>query len=1066
MDTDSLSASYNPRPGKFIVPSRLPDLLRRQRLLDFLHENIHRKLILIAAAAGYGKSSLLMDFAHDTDYPVAWYQLDDADSDLAALALGLVSALKRLYPNFQSVLPSLAARPGANPDDLANAFNREIETTIDEYCVIVLDDFHLIEHSSQIIRFFDVLLAGLPEQAHFIISGRTLPPIRVVSLAARQQVAGLNEERLRFTVDEVKALVEARSKAPLADADAESLVSNTEGWITGILLSAQLMSQGSMSGMLPTRSGDSPVYDFLADEVLDRQPELLKRFLVESAVLPEMEPSVCDSVLGRADSDALLREAEARHLFVNAVGDEFRSYHYHHLFREFLLSRLRAQAPVRLQALQVKAAEWYAVNDMPEAAVTFYLLAGQTTEAAAIAERTAKAMFLSGRFATLQRWAEQLSSAAHDVPRVHLYMAKMQRDVDRLAAELTLDLATQGFVRRDDKVGRLDVDLTRAWWAYIDGEIATARSLAESCLAVSRELGTVVSESIALRYLGLCSTALGKFVEAESYLQEAVNLLDGTSHRFDLATTLDDLANILRLRGQTARSAQTQQLALAAWRQLGAPGPLAMALNNAGFDLYLLGQYESALAIYQEALQWTQKAGNTRIEALIQAGQGDVFADLGDEVLAADLYRQAMAKAEKAGDKGLLAYLYRAMARLNRAAGNFAAALEWLRRADLISGKLPSPLTNTEGLRGIILTEMGRMAEGRRVLEQACAGMARTSGMVDHAQTLFFCACSQFRDGDLEAAIASFSQALSIAEQIGYDLMLVVEALSGADMLDAFASRQDIGLQARSLLMRARNLGIIRERLAGSSAVSVPAQHAALEVRALGQSCVFKDGVEVSQTTWGSQRPRELFFFLVDRAPIARDVVLNTFWPEKPAAKAVNNLYQAMFRIRRALGYDVVTLEQGECRLSSVVAFTYDARRFEAEAQQALALRLGDLRRLELLESAAALYIGEYLADLSVEWAAERRRSLCDLYVLVLREYADILMNLTRYNEARQALARALDVEPLRDDIHEKMLNCLAAMGRRHEVVDHYRRYRDTLRSELGIDPPTEMRALYGRLLG
>ncbi|MEK7311107.1 MAG: hypothetical protein AAB382_03970, partial [Chloroflexota bacterium] len=147
MDTDSLSASYNPRPGKFIVPSRLPDLLRRQRLLDFVHENIHRKLILIAAAAGYGKSSLLIDFAHDADYPVAWYQLDDADSDLAALAVGLVSALKRLYPNFESVLPALTARPGANPDDLANAFNREIETTIDEYCVIVLDDFHLIEHS-------------------------------------------------------------------------------------------------------------------------------------------------------------------------------------------------------------------------------------------------------------------------------------------------------------------------------------------------------------------------------------------------------------------------------------------------------------------------------------------------------------------------------------------------------------------------------------------------------------------------------------------------------------------------------------------------------------------------------------------------------------------------------------------------------------------------------------------------------------------------------------------------------------------------------------------------------
>lgn len=1062
------------RPGrtvKFSAPSRLADDLRRPRLLDFLHENIHRKLILVAAAAGYGKSSLLADFAHEVDYPVAWLRLDEFDRDLATLSANMTTALRQVFPAFRSALPALAAEAGANPDALASALINEIEGAIDEYFLLVLDDFHLIEESVVAIHFFDVLLAHLPEQAHLLIAGRAIPPLQIAPLAARQQIAGLSEEHLRFTPAEARALIELRNRVALPEADAEKLVADTEGWITGILLTTHLMWRGLVASLIQARHSQRPLYEYLAAEVLDHQPEPLRQFLLESSVLPEMEPAVCDAVLGRSDSAELLQQAEARRLFINSVGDEFRAYQYHPLFREFLMERLGAQNSVRMKALQAGAAEWYAANGMAEAAVTFYVLAGQLAQAAELAEANADAIFTSGRHAALRRWADQLSSVAQTAPELHLFLSIAEGDAGQLAAaEKALEIAAAGFARRDDEFGSVRVQTQRSLLLYRRGEFDQSLAIAQAAAVQAHALGRVVLEALALRYAGLCQFALGQFALAEESLQQATNKLQLSQNRYDNAMSLNDLATILRTRGETARAARAQQQALAIWRELSAPGPLGLALNNVGWDLHMLGQYEAALATYREALNWAKRAGSLRLEALILSGQADVFADLGSPSMAADLYRQAMPRAEQAEDWAIMAYLCRGLSRLDRLSGNYVSALEWLRRASLASGqgKTESVLANLDSLRGIILVEMGHLQEGRKALEQLCLELEQSGEPVDLAQTLLFRACAEYRAGDVEASALSLAQAFVVAERVGYDQMLLSEVLSARDVLDALSDRPDIGPRIASLLSRAQTISLLRTQLGLSdgSISPAPPRIATLQVRALGQGRVLKEGIEIARTDWTSQRIRELFFFLIDHAPISRDRVLGIFWPDKPLTRAANNLYQILFRLRRIVGYSALVLEDQECRLAAELSIDYDVARFEAAARQALALMPGNLRRSVMLASASKMYTGDYLADLPVDWALERRRELADLYVAVLIAYSDELMNLTRYFEARDALAKALAAEPLRDELHERMLVCLAGLGRRHAVVDYYRHYRETLRIELGLDPPPEMRALYARLIG
>ncbi|MBI4770859.1 MAG: tetratricopeptide repeat protein [Chloroflexi bacterium] len=743
------------RSAKFSIPPRPPDLLRRPRLLNPLHEHIHRKLILISAAAGYGKSSLLADFVHDTDYPVAWLHLDEADHDLAALAADLALALQRAFPAFQSRLPTLAAQPGTTAAALAATLNREIETALDDYFILALDDFHLLDEAAPVVTFFDALLEDLPEQAHVLVAGRTRPPLRIVPLAARGQIFGLGEEHLRFTPAEVRDLLQLRNQLALPEAEAEKLVANTEGWITGILLTTHLMWQGLMASLIQARQSEAPLYDYLAEEVLDQQPEPLRPFLLESAVLPEMEPAVCDEVLGRSDSALLLRQAEARRLFISVVGNDFRAYQYHHLFRDFLIARLRAHDPERLRRLQARAADWYAAHGMAEAAVTFYVMAGHLARAAEVVEANAQEMRAIGRHATLRRWAEQLAVMAYDVPRLYLSLAKADTDADQLkAAEAELDIAAAGFARRNSAVGNLEVEIQRSWILIRQGDFQRALAIAQASAPRARALQLVDSTAHALRYVGVCQFNLGRLAEAEEHLQQAAQLLQDQPHPYDLAWTLSDLALVLRARGQTTRAARAQQQSLAILRERSAAFPLSIALNNIGWDLHMLGQYEAALETYGEALTWARQAGSSRSEALILAGRADVYADLDDRAAAADLCRQAMAKVEQVGDWGLAAYLYRAMARLDRWAGNFVSALEWLRRAAMAAGqgKGQAPLAHLEGLRGIILFEMGHTQDGRQVLDQACSDLEQAGVLVDLAQTLLSRACAEFHAGDPEAA--------------------------------------------------------------------------------------------------------------------------------------------------------------------------------------------------------------------------------------------------------------------------------------------------------------------------
>jgi len=1052
--------------ARFSPPKPLEGELERSRLLEAVQTNIFRKITLLCAAPGYGKTTLAGQFVRSVDFPVAWLQLEESDRDASAFCEDLLTAFQFAIKDWDPPSPSLVGLPAAaeKPDSLGSALAGALDRTLADFTVLVIDDFHLIDDSPPIMDLMNAFLREIPPALHLLVISRHVPALRITPLVASQQAAGFSEEHLRFTPSEVQELFMVRNHISLPKSEAETLAMSNEGWVTGILLSSHLLWKGLSPGGGIT--GRDQVYHFLASEVLEQQPDPIRRFMLEASVLHDMDPVGCDFVLARSDSRSLLNELDSRRLFIFSSGEEQPTFRFHTLFREFLQTTLRNRDPSKYMVLLEKSAEWSLKTGFPEVAFSYFIQAENFSRAVKLAEENVRKYYESGRFQTLQDWARSLLPVRLEAPTLYGYVAMtLAMSGEYPLAEEYLEIARLG-LERSQKLSLLNsLQANRAWLAYRKGDYPAGLALAEDLLLRGKQGGVEVADlRMAAGHAGLCVGAMGRIRDAVQYYRQAVGLFPEENKSYDKARALTLLANALQTAGETAEGYILRRRALALWKELGNPGPIAIALNNLAYDQHMMGQLEESEASYGEALEWSRKSGDKHSQLLIFAGLGDLTKDRGQYAKAADFYSVADRLAEESGDLPMLGYVYRAWADLNRRLKNYPAAMEWMRRAgELLEKETPAGQASNQVFHGAILDELGRREEAVGVLEQAADILERESAAVmEVAKARFLLARSLFRAGRISDAEPSLRKALDLACACGSDQSLVREALGAADLLEGFFPHPTMGGLCVSLMERAgRQVAREEEKIQER----IPIEPMKLSVKALGALEICWSGSEISRSAWASQKTKEVFLFLVDRAPVGREELLTTFWPEMATGRAQANLYQTLYRIRRAIGTDIIVLKNQICRFPENIALEYDVAAFEKTARHAMALPITDHRHLAELEKAAELFKGEYLKDVAVDWAGQRREEINQLFLALVREQADEYTTLCRYEDGRTSILRGLAVDPYRDDLHQRMLKILAALGRTHEVVDHYQKYVLLLRKDLGLDPPSETRSLYASLI-
>ncbi|HET19040.1 MAG TPA: tetratricopeptide repeat protein, partial [Chromatiales bacterium] len=525
------------------------------------------------------------------------------------------------------------------------------------------------------------------------LASRTLLALPDLPLmVARLHVGGLDFEELAFRAEEIQALALQNHHLVMSESAARELVRETEGWITGLLLSTQTVWHGMADRVRVARASGVGLYDYLAQQVLDQQPNGVRDFLLRSSLLEEFDAVRCGQVLGTGTDwqqmiDTILRNV----LFVLPVDNGGTWLRYHHLFRDFLQARMAQDHPDETRRILARLASIYSDQGQWESAHKIYRQLGDAEATADLIERAGTPMVKSGRLILLAEWVDQLPPEILDS---HPGLLSVRGDVAVMLGDVARGLAwlnqAADALRACGDEPRLARTLVRRAVAHrFLGQYQASLDDADEAGALAENGGEGMQavQAGAWQARGTGLYYMGRLEAAIEWLHRSLAAHSALGNQQSTALLLNDLGLAYMSAGRIALALDHYQRALDYWQRDGNLFRQATTLNNLGVLYHLRGEYEQALTFLERAHQAAEQSNYPRMGSIALAGIGDLFADLEASGAARDAYGQARQIAQKLQDRHQLTYLALAEIALARAEGDQPRARRLLETAgDLIEG--------------------------------------------------------------------------------------------------------------------------------------------------------------------------------------------------------------------------------------------------------------------------------------------------------------------------------------------------------------------------------------------
>lgn len=1075
-------------------------VLQRHRLTAALGGRVGTKLTLISAPGGYGKTTLVRSLVGDQPHTVfCWLALDPADASLPVFFQQLARAVARHLPP-GGLFGFAAERSPADPAAVRNLGRMvadELDQHAEERLVIVLDDFHHVGGSEEILIFLDAMLHNLPETVHLVIACRGRPRLPIGRLQARNELIHLTAQDLAFTEDEVRRLFSDCLQLDLPDDLLHHVRAETEGWVTALLLMGNLLktrARSEWSELLSRFPSGGALFDFLAEEVLELQPPHLQEFLLGTCHLSSLQPLLIERLLGLPGAGALLQELESRSLFTMREVGEHGTYRYHHLFQVFLRQQLAARrGEVSVRQLHFRTAHVYEGMGSLAEAVEHYLSAGDYGRALPLMSEQVDTLLKSLRHEHLKGWLQRVPPELHDTDPDALYLrAQMagwlaQHDILPVLYQRSLDLYEE---RKDyrglarclswvtNRFWKLRhpyfLEAPRRWAVHLDPEVRTYGQILQAFTRTAQ------------------GEWAGAFAKLESLLPR---IPTATRAYFDCLESLAMLAfwtgdyrgavryGVLHTTGRSAMgdfrwgiynwisyAVLGDTLGLEAYQRQFMAMEVLPTMSRMHEVVGVLGQgiihlchrrLEEALACFESLRPYF----NDRRSLMRSMGSEATF--IAQQEMAQIYARQGRREEARlclqrnleltAGYPEITTMAHAAMAGFLAQEGNLGGANQHLAVAAAATppGLEGAPRLYLEiaicqvalaaGDRATAHKTMARILELVRV--QKCVWLLLHAGGPELLPTLVEMARSPLPDG-----------------QPGQVVFQIIAGLGqqAATSLSPLLGHQDQEVR--------RAAGTVLGQLQ-----HITAHTPTLEMRvyAFGMFRVYRYDQPVESSEWKRNKVKLLFLLLLMRRgkPMSKEILTEMLWPEATPSTARSNLRATLHGLKRSLEPDLaagsdsrfVQSDRDNLWLGSLEEIWFDLWEFEemmARSKQAQRSgRPDDLIRA--LQAASDLYRGAFLPEIFfADHFQEVRTQAEQSFMSACLEVAIARLHDGDTRLALEYARRVLSVDRTVEEAYQVMIQAYLERGERERAMLAYKTCRKHLRNMLNSEPSSDTRHL------
>ncbi len=1078
-------------PARKIVQPRLsPTIMHRAPLVETLRQSIEEpssicKLILLCAPAGYGKTTLLADFATHSGVRCCWYFCDSSDQDIATFVATLLASIRQHFPLFGQELDNWLAHSAEflNAGDehylglFVNKFVAACEERVAERFAIFLCNYHEVGQNERINLLVNRLLDYLPQHCVIAIESRAVPALELVSLLSRYQMISIGSGTLSLSTQEIQVLAEILHVEPLSAEEASRLREDFDGWVAGLLLGTRLgrasllTSPGIFRG--PTiRLDRQNLFAYLVKEVFKQEPEVYA-FLKEMSILQKMTPALCDTLLKTRNSEKQLNYIEQHGLFVTRAESEKETiYICHPVLHDLLYTELCQQTPARARELHQHAIALHQAFQDYDQAIFHAYAAGDNERAAQLILESARSLFVKGQIKTLATWIDALPACILERSfllllhrsNIHLALKEVSQALELLAKARTL-LEEDSIVGEPDLLPSLKAELlvieSVAW--FDSGDYPRTQQLCQEALTMLSE-DEVDLRAKAYQRLGMCASLLNDSSSGILYMQQALHLWGHQRERLETALLHGYLANAYNMIGNYILAEHHRTRAIDSCTRLGNTGGYINNLIGMAITKRYKGILEEAEKLLNEALTLARK---------INFHQGEAYAleNLGEIYLEQDLFSQALVVTEDAlalarqlKDRYLENHVLCTLALIYLLMGDTSTASLLVARTNVGAGIVASyEYALREMIRGTVLFFQGFYQEAYtclNALEQPLqkAGLQRLS-----IHTSIRIAACLFCLNKIDEMIQTLMKQVDVVRQGNHEHLVRVELRRFPQL------RQALQLLPQTAGLRAIWLSFFSSEPETVTPLAVEEvsvrEETSLRMLAFGEPAVLVNGIPV--TRWRMARSMELYFMLLDAGhPLRKEQIMEALWPE-PDEQSDQTLRSTIFYLRKAVGESCIIYNTGSYLLDLASLYGnhvwYDVDLFQKHYTQAKE-RLDaedDEGGWQAFHNAVELYRGDYVQAFYSDWCNERRDKLRRMYLEMCRQLALLAMKRENFEESVTHWQRILAVDNCLESAHYGIMRCYLHQGKRGMALRQYQRCAEILQQELSVSPGSALRKLH-----